>query len=187
MTYISTSLPIAAGDWTLDPNHSSVHFKVRHLGLSNVRGQFKSFDATLSVGDSLDSVAVTATLDLPSIDTNQPDRDAHLLGTDFFSADQNKQITFSSTGVTAAYDGYELAGDLTINGITRAVSIPVEFNGIEVHPGDGQQHAGFYGSTVINRKDYGVDFNMPLGMDKLALGEKVAVELELQFVAPTTV
>jgi polyisoprenoid-binding protein YceI len=87
-----------------------------------------------------------------------------------------------STGVTGTDGDYELAGDLTINGVTRSVSLPVEFNGAEVHPADGKQHAGFYAATDINRNDFGIDFNMPLGMGKLALGEKVKVELELQFV-----
>lgn len=180
----SSSVPsLAARQWTLDPAHSGIHFKVRHLGLTNVRGTFKTFDATLDVGDTLDSVAVAAIIELASVDTNNPDRDAHLLSTDFFAAERNPQIRFTSTGVSGSEDDLELTGELTINGITRTVSFPVEFNGIEVHPGDGKDHAGFSASTVVNRNDFGVDFNMPLGMDKLALGEKVNVELELQFVA----
>jgi len=184
MTDVSSSPApsLAAGTWKLDPAHSGVHFKVRHLGLTNVRGTFKSFDATLDVGDTLDSVAVAAVIELASVDTNNADRDAHLLSTDFFAAEKNPQITFTSTGISGAEEDLELSGELTINGITRAVSFPVEFGGVEVHPGDGKDHAGFSASTVINRNDFGVDFNMPLGMDKLALGEKVNVELELQFV-----
>lgn len=184
MTDVSSSraLSLATGTWKLDPAHSGVHFKVRHLGLTNVRGTFKSFDATLDVGDTLDSVAVAAVIELASVDTNNPDRDAHLLSTDFFAAEKNPQITFRSTGVAGTEDDLELSGELTINGITRAVSFPVEFSGVEVHPADGKDHAGFSASTVVNRNDFGVDFNMPLGMDKLALGEKVNVELELQFV-----
>jgi polyisoprenoid-binding protein YceI len=181
-TSTSTSLPLAAGEWKVDPAHSGVHFKIRHLGLTNVRGTFKAFDANLTVGDTLDSVAVAATIDLASVDTNQPDRDAHLLSTDFFAAEQNPQITFASTGISERDGEYELAGDLTINGITRPVSFPVEFEGVEVHPGDSKQHAGFSATAVVNRNDFGVDFNMPLGMDKLALGEKVNVELDFQFV-----
>jgi polyisoprenoid-binding protein YceI len=181
-TSTSSALPIATGQWKLDPTHSGVHFKIRHLGLTNVRGTFKSFDATLTVGETLDEVAVAAVIDLASVDTNQPDRDAHLLSTDFFAAEKNPQITFTSTGVSGAEDELELSGELTINGITRTVSFPVEFNGIEVHPGDGKHHAGFSGNAVVNRNDFGVDFNMPLGMGKLALGEKVNVELDLQFV-----
>ncbi len=181
-TSTTSALPLATGEWKVDPAHSGVHFKIRHLGLTNVRGQFKSFDATLTVGDTLDSVACAATIDLASVDTNQPDRDAHLLSTDFFSADQNPQISFVSTGVSGVDGDYELAGDLTINGVTRSVSFPVEFSGAEVHPGDGKQHAGFYAAADIRRNDFGIDFNMPIGVDKLALGEKVKVELELQFV-----
>ena len=181
-TTIATALPLGAGTWPLDGMHSGVHFKVRHIGLSSVHGRFNRFDATLTVGETLADTRVDATIEMSSVDTNQPDRDAHLLSTDFFAAEKNPQIRFTSTGVAGTEDDLELTGELTINGITRTVSFPVEFNGIEVHPADGKDHAGFSASTVLNRNDFGVDFNMPLGMDKLALGEKVNVELELQFV-----
>ena len=184
-TSTGAALPLTPGTWKVDPNHSGVYFKVRHLGLSNVRGQFKTFDATIAVGNSVEDLAVSATIDLASVDTNQPDRDGHLLSTDFFAADKNPQIAFASTGVSGeSTDEFELAGDLTINGITKAVSFPVEFNGVEVFPGDGKPHAGFTATAVINRKDFGVDFNMPIGIDKVAISDKVNVELDLQFVAP---
>jgi polyisoprenoid-binding protein YceI len=178
-------LPVAAGTYALDPNHSGVHFQIRHLGLSNVRGTFKTFDATLVVGETLDDLAVTATIDMASVDTNQPDRDTHLRSTDFFHTDEHPQMTFRSTSARPADDvAYELDGDLTINGITKPVTLDVEFNGSDVHPGDGKLHLGFDATTELKRSDYGIDFNMPLGADKLALGEKVKVELDLQFVAP---
>jgi polyisoprenoid-binding protein YceI len=180
----TVALPLATGTWSVDPAHSGIHFKVRHLGLSNVRGRFNDFTGTLEVGETLDDVSVTATIALSSIDTNQPDRDAHLLSTDFFGADQNPTIEFRSTRISGSDDDYQLDGELTINGVTRSVSFPVEFGGAEVHPGDGRTHAGFYGETQIARGDFGIDFNMPLGIDKVALGEKVKVELDLQFVAP---
>jgi polyisoprenoid-binding protein YceI len=180
-----TTLPLAQGSWTLDPNHSGVHFRIRHLGLSNVRGRFDKFDATLVIGARLEDTRVTASIDMASVDTNQPDRDAHLRSTDFFSTDQHPEMTFTSTGVTKRSDDeYQLAGELTINGKTRDVVMDVEFNGVEVFPADGSTHAGFSAATELNRDDFGVDFNMPLGMDKMALGQKVRVELELQFVAP---
>lgn len=183
----ASALPLTPGVWTVDPNHSGVHFRVRHLGLSNVRGRFDTFRATLTVGNTLDEVAVEATIDMGSVDTNQPDRDAHLRSTDFFSADQHPEMVFRSTSIKQNGDSeYEMAGELTINGITRPVSLDVEFNGVEVFPGDGRQHAGFSATTDINRDEFGVDFNMPLGMDKMALGQKVRVELEFQFVAPET-
>jgi len=179
----TSALPVAAGTYTLDPAHSGVHFQVRHLGLSNVRGRFKAFDATLNVGHGLDDVSVAAVVDLSSVDTNQPDRDAHLRSTDFFHADEQPTMEFRSTRVRrAADDAYALDGDLTINGITRPVTLAVGFNGAAVHPGDGKLHIGFDATTELRRADWGVDFNMPLGMDKLALGEKVKVDLDIQFI-----
>lgn len=182
----TTTLPLTKGVWAIDPNHSGVHFKVRHIGLSNVRGRFNRYEATLTVGESLDDTQVEATVDLASVDTNQPDRDAHLLGTDFFSADQHPTMTFRSTAVNEKGDGeYQLVGELTLNGITKPVPFDVEFHGTQVFPGDGKEHAGFSATTVIPRDDFGVDFNMPLGLDTFALGKKISVELELQFVAPS--
>lgn len=185
---VTTSEPLmAAGAWPVDPNHSGVHFKVRHIGLSNVRGRFNRFDATLTVGETLADTRVEATIEMSSVDTNQPDRDAHLLGTDFFSAEQHPLMTFRSSAVRdVGDDDYEVDGELTLNGITRPVTLEVEFLGSEVFPGDGKTHAGFSATTTITRDDFGVDFNMPLGMDKFALGKKITVELDLQFVAPET-
>jgi polyisoprenoid-binding protein YceI len=181
----ATDLPLVAGTWPLDAAHSSVDFKVRHIGLSNVRGRFNRFDATLTVGETVADTRVEATIEMSSVDTNQPDRDARLLGSDFFSADEHPRMTFRSTNIRAAGAGdYELDGELTLNGVTRPVTLDVEFHGIETLPTDGSTHAGFSATTTVNRDDFGVDFNAPLGMDKFALGKKIAVELELQFVAP---
>lgn len=184
-TTTATGLPLAAGTWTLDPMHSGVHFKVRHLGLSNLHGRFNRFDATLTVGETLADTRVEATIEMSSVDTNLPDRDAHLLGTDFFSADEHPLTTFGSTGIRATGDGgYTLDGELTMNGVTRPVSLDVEFHGVETLPADGSTHAGFSATATVNRDEFGIDFNAPLGVDKLALGRKIGVELELQFVAP---
>ncbi|MGH9233501.1 MAG: YceI family protein [Acidimicrobiales bacterium] len=184
-TTTAANLPLAAGTWAVDPDHSGVHFKVRHIGLSNVRGRFNRYDATLTVGKTLADTRVEATIELSSVDTNQPDRDAHLLGTDFFSAEQHPAMTFRSGGVRVAGEGeYQLDGELSLNGITRPVTLDVEFHGVETYPLDGSTRAGFSATTTVNRDDFGVDFNMPLGMDRFALGKKIAVELELQFVAP---
>jgi polyisoprenoid-binding protein YceI len=183
-TAATTALPLAQGTWTVDPAHSGIHFKIRHLGLSNVRGRFNDYAATLNVGDTLDDVSIAATIQMASVDTNNADRDAHLLGTDFFAAEKNPTMEFRSTKIAENSGDYVLDGELTINGVTRPVSFPVEFTGAEVFPATGQLHAGFYGEAQVSRNDFGVDFNMPIGVDKLALGEKVKVELDLQFVAP---
>lgn len=182
-----TDLPLKPGAWKFDPAHSGVHFKVHHLGLTNVRGRFNGLDAWLEVGEDLASTRFGATIDIASVDTNQPDRDAHLRSTDFFSADANPTIEFESTSSEDLGDGeYRATGDLSINGVTKPVTLDVEFTGVEVHPGDGLRLAGFVATAQILRDDFGIDFNMPLGVDKFALGKKIDVEVDAQFTAPAT-
>ena len=179
------TLPISAGTWTFDPAHSGVTFKVRHLGLTNVRGRFNGVDAWLVVGDDLSSTRFGATVDVTTIDTNQPDRDAHLRSTDFFSAELHPTLTFESFAIRDLGDGdYEADGALTINGVTHRVTLAVEFTGTMLHPGDGKEHAGFIATAQILRDDFGIDFNMPLGVEKFALGKKIDVEIDVQFTAP---
>jgi hypothetical protein len=105
-----SNLPLAPGTWELDAAHSAVTFKVRHLGLSNVRGRFRSFAVVLDVGATLAETKINATIDVTSIDTNQADRDAHLLSTDFFAADANPSIEFTSTAISRTGDQYSVAG-----------------------------------------------------------------------------
>lgn len=181
----TTTLPLTPGTYKVDPNHSGVYFKVRHIGLTNVHGRFDRFDASLVVGDTLDATRIEATIDLSSVDTNNADRDTHLLSTDFFHADQHPSMTFASTAIRrVSDDDYELDGELTLNGVTQPVTLEVEFTGAEVFPGDGKLHAGFSATADVNRDDFGVDFNMPMGVDKFALGKKIKVEIEIQFLAP---
>lgn len=176
---------LTPGIWKADPNHSGVNFRIRHLGLSNVRGRFDRFDATLTVGSSMDEVTVTARIDMASVNTNQPDRDNHLRSTDFFSVEKRRDMTFQSkTVIERGHDQYELIGELTINDITREISLDVQFNGIEVFMQTRDKHAGFAATGEINRDDFGIDFNMPLGAGKVALSRTVAIELDFQFIAP---
>jgi polyisoprenoid-binding protein YceI len=182
---MATTLPLTAGTWSFDPSHSGVHFKVRHLGLTNVHGRFNGVDAWLKVGDDLADTSFGATIDIATIDTNNADRDGHLLSTDFFSADVHPTMTFASTAIRGAgTDEFEADGDLTINGVTKPVTLAVEFTGAADHPGDGKLHSGFVATTTILRDDFGIDFNMPLGVDKFALGKKIDVEIDAQFTAP---
>jgi len=182
---MSNTLPISAGTWGFDPSHSGVQFKVRHLGLTNVRGRFNGIDAFLEVGENLAATRFGATIDITTIDTNQPDRDNHLRSTDFFSADVHPKMTFASTAIRHLGDSdYEADGLLTINGITKPITLAVEFTGAVVHPGDSKEHAGFIAGTQILRDDFGIDFNMPLGVDKFALGKKVDIDIDAQFTAP---
>jgi polyisoprenoid-binding protein YceI len=180
-----STLPLAPGTWTIDSAHSGVYFKVRHLGLTNVRGRFNGVDAWLTVGDDLATTSFGANIDITTVDTNQPDRDAHLRSTDFFSADEHPTMTFESSAIHDAGDGeFEADGKLTINGTTQEVRLAVEFGGTEVFPGDGKERAGFVATTQIVRDDFGIDFNLPLGMDKFALGKKIDIEIDVEFVAP---
>jgi polyisoprenoid-binding protein YceI len=182
---MTATLPLKSGTWALDAAHSGVYFKVRHLGLTNVRGEFNTFDASLTVGDDLDSTNFSATIDITSVDTNQPDRDAHLKTTDFFSADEHPTMTFESTAIKEAGESeYDAEGQLTINGVTRPITLNVEFGGHEVFPGDGKVRAGFVATAQIVRDDFGIDFNMPLGMDKFALGKKIDIEIDVEFIEP---
>ncbi|MEP7202267.1 MAG: YceI family protein [Ilumatobacteraceae bacterium] len=178
------TLPLTTGTWAFDPNHSGVNFKVRHLGLTNVRGRFNGVDAWLEIGDDLSSTRFGATIDLTTIDTNQADRDSHLRSTDFFGTDTHPTMTFTSSAIRdVGRDEYEAVGDLTINGVTKPITLAVEFTGTVDAP-DGKLHSGFVATTQIVRDDFGIDFNMPLGIDKFALGKKIDVEIDAQFSAP---
>jgi polyisoprenoid-binding protein YceI len=177
------ALPLASGRWTVDPVHSAVVFSVRHLGLSKVRGRFDRFEATLDVGDSLDDVKVDATIDMTSVDTNNPDRDAHLRTTDFFNVEQHPTMRFQTTKVSGSDADWQLEGHLTINGVTQPIALDVEFNGTE--PFQEDLHAGFTAAGELKRSEFGIDFGIiPLSMDKLALADTVKFELDLQFVEP---
>ena len=184
MSSNTATLPLTTGIWPVDTAHSSVEFTIRHLGLTKVRGRFNRFDASLSVGDTLPDSELAATIELSSVDTNNADRDAHLQGTDFFGVEANPRMTFTSTAIRRSGDDYAVLGDLTINGITQPVELDVEFNGVETYPMDQKRHAGFSASGTISRGAFGVDFDVPLGVDKVALGDKVKIELEIQLVEP---
>ncbi len=184
---MTTHLPLAPGLWTLDPLHCTVEFTARHMAISKVRGRFHSFEAELLVGDTLDSTTLTATVDMSSVDTDNSDRDAHLRNSDFFDVEQHPTMAFASTTITDVGDGgYLMTGDLTINGVTRGETLEVQFHGTETFPGDGSFHAGFEASGTINRMDYGVDFNVPLGAGGFVISDKIGIELDIQLLAPAS-
>jgi len=178
-----TTLPLAAGTWTADASHTTVGFSVRHLGLAKVRGRFDGVTAQVTVGEDLASSAVTAEIDMASVSTGNTDRDAHLASTDFFGADNHPKMTFVSKEITGRGDEYKLAGDLTLNGITKPVELDVEFFGTSVFPADQSTRAGFSATGSLSRKDFGIEFNMALGGDKVMISDKVALELDVQLVA----
>jgi len=171
------------GRWPVDLLHSSVLFSIRHLGLAKVRGRFDRFDTALEVGPTLAETTISATIDLASINTNNSDRDAHLRSTDFFSTDEHPEMHFVSRGIRPAGEEWELQGELTLNGRTRPLTLRVEFNGVQ--PFRDARHAGFSATGSLRRSEFGIEFGLlPIGMDTLALGDEVKIELDLEFVEP---
>ena len=175
MTVVTES-GLIAGTWSIDPSHSEVGFTVRHL-MSKVRGQFETFEGTLVTGSTLSETTATATIDLNSVNTRDEQRDAHLRSADFFDVEKTGPMTFRST----SFDGTSAKGELTIKGVTRPVELDVEFLGLDNDPWGGQR-IGFEATTQINRKDFGVDFNIPLDGGKLLVGDKVSIVLSVQAV-----
>ena len=173
------------GHWVLDTLHSSVLFSIRHLGLAKVRGRFDRFNATLDVGPNLAATSVSATIDLASINTNNSDRDAHLRSTDFFRTDEHPEMHFVSRGIRPSGREWDLDGDLTLNGRTRPLVLSVEFNGVQEFPGQNMRLAGFSATGTLRRSEFGIEFGLlPIGMDTLALGDEVKIELDLEFIEP---
>ncbi|MCW2854588.1 MAG: polyisoprenoid-binding protein [Marmoricola sp.] len=175
----STATEIVAGTWTIDPIHSEVGFTVRHL-MTKVRGQFEKFEGKIVTGATLADTAAEASVDLNSVNTRDEQRDGHLRSADFFDTENTGPMTFTST----SFDGTSAKGNLTIKGVTREVELDVEFLGFDTDPWGGRR-IGFEATTEINRKDFGVDFNIPLDGGKLLVGDKVSVTLSVQAVLAT--
>jgi polyisoprenoid-binding protein YceI len=172
---------LTPGTWTVDPSHSTVGFTARHLMITKVRGHFTDFDGTVTVADDPLASTLVADVRLDSVDTGNADRDAHLRSADFFAADENREMTFRSTGVREDGEDYVLAGDLTIGGVTRPVEFALEFDGVTRDP-FGNTKAGFTATTRINRKDWGLNWNVALETGGVLVSDKIEVELDVQLV-----
>ena len=149
--------------------------------ISKVRGIFERFTASIVTAEDPSASTVEASIEVASINTNQKDRDKHLRTNDFFKADEFPNITFTSTSVVLNGDDISVAGDLTLRGVTKSVTLTGEFGGT-VTDGYGQTKAGFTASTKINRHDYGVSWNAALEAGGLTLGDDISINFELQFV-----
>lgn len=172
-------LPLARGDWELDPLHSAVNFTIRHLGIAKVRGRFNGVEAGLFVGETLGDVRVSATVDLASIDTGNADRDAHVRASDLLDVEKRPTMTYRSTRVSGGGEDWTMEGELTIGDVTRPLTLAVEFGGLMEVPVYGGRHAGFEAQGEIRRSEFGLDFAPGL------LGEVVKIQLDMQFVEPT--
>ncbi|MCW4451390.1 MULTISPECIES: YceI family protein [Kaistella] len=163
--------------WNLDPSHSEITFKVRHMMISNVKGEFKNFNVDLeSEDENFKNVKASASIDTSSISTNNTDRDNHLKSAEFFNAEAHPQITFETDSLNE-----EVTGNLTINGVTKPVKLDVDFGGINVDPW-GQTKAGFSFEGKINRSDFGLNWNAALEAGGVMVSDEVKIAGELQFV-----
>ncbi|BBY75931.1 polyisoprenoid-binding protein [Mycolicibacterium parafortuitum] len=176
MTTATTALP--TGTWALDPIHSSVNFWVRHLMVSKVRGTFDEFSGAITVAED-GTPSVRAEIAVGSVNTRNEQRDAHLKNADFFDVENHPTATFVSTAVRRDGDNYILDGDFTLKGVTKPISLALEFNGVNPGMGHGEV-AGFDASVVLNRKDFGIDFDAPLETGGTVVGDKVTITLEIE-------
>jgi len=172
---------IPAGTWTIDPSHSEVGFSVRHLMVAKVKGTFETFEGTITIAEDVLQSSVTAEVDLASINTRDEQRDGHLTSADFFEVENHPKLTFTSTSVAPKGSDFEVTGDLSIKGTTKSVVLDLEFNGVHPDPWGGTR-AGFSAETEISRKEFGVDFEIPMDGGGVVVGDKIKVILEVEAV-----
>ena len=172
------------GKWVLDPMHSEVQFKVKHLVISTVTGTFNMFDGSLvSETEDFSGAQIDFSLDVNSVYTNQTDRDNHLKSADFFDAEKFQAITFKSTSVEKDGSDYLVKGNLTIKDVTKPVKLNAEFGGIATDPW-GNTKAGFKIVGKINRFDYGLKWNTLTEAGGAVVGQDVDFKVNLQLVKP---
>ncbi|HLN14723.1 MAG TPA: YceI family protein [bacterium] len=168
--------------WTTDPSHSHLDFAVKHMGISTVRGRFKTFTGAFETNDQQALTRVTVTADAASIDTGEPKRDDHLRSPDFLDAAKYPQIKFESDAITAKGAGYVVSGTLTIHGQTKPLSFDVEVTKPIKDP-YGKTRAAATGRGKLNRKDWGLNWNMALELGGWMVGEEVQFSFDLEAIA----
>ena len=166
--------------YKIDPLHSDIAFKVKHMMISTVNGCFQKFDATMeSETEDFTDAKITFECDVDSVYTNIADRDAHLKSPDFFAADEFPKITYVSTSIEKDGDDYIVNGDLTIRGITRPISLEGSYNGNDVDMYGNTKH-GFELSGKVNRADYGLTFNVLSGKGNAMVGDEIKLLISIQ-------
>jgi polyisoprenoid-binding protein YceI len=172
----------ATTTWKIDPSHTHAEFAVRHLMISTVKGRFAEVQGTVHTDESNPAASqVDVTIGVSSIDTREPQRDAHLRSADFFDADNFPQITFRSTRVDGRGDSFKLAGDLTIRGTTREIVLDVTTEGRGKDPWGGER-AGFSASTRIKRSEFGLTWNQLLEAGGVAVSDDVKISIDVELV-----
>ena len=177
-TVHDTTVP-EAGVYQIDPSHSVVEFVVRHLGLAKVRGRFDEFEGRMTIGDDIDQSEVAVTIQAASIDTRDPKRDEHLRSPDFLDTAQFPTMEFRSTGVRREGAAWMVDGELTVHGVTKPVTLEVEFEGGAKDPWGGTR-IGFSAKTEVVRDDFGLTWNQALETGGWLIGKQVKIELSVE-------
>jgi polyisoprenoid-binding protein YceI len=178
----ATTTGVPTGTWTIDPAHSKVGFAVKHMGIATVRGEFAEFQGTLELGEDLSTTTARGTVKAASVNTNEPQRDAHLRSPDFFDAQTYPELTFESTRVEPM-DGTTLSviGDLTMHGVTREVELQAVLQGTDTDPW-GNERVGLQVVGRLSRGDFGMTFNQVLGSGNVLVADKVQLALDISAV-----
>jgi polyisoprenoid-binding protein YceI len=169
---------LTTGTWAIDSAHSTLGFSVRHLMVSKIRGRFADFSGKLVINED-GTAQADAEIRVASVTTDNEQRDGHLRTADFFHAEDFPVATFSSTGFRVNGDDFVVDGNFTIRGVTKPVSLDVEFLGVNPGMGNGPV-AGFEAKTVINRRDFGITIDMPLPDGGAVIGDKITLTLEIE-------
>ncbi|MFI5005352.1 MAG: YceI family protein [Solirubrobacterales bacterium] len=177
----AATTPLPAGTWKVDPVHSSVEFQVKHLGIATVKGQFTKFEGTLEVGP--EGAVAYGTVQVDSVDTHEPQRDAHLRSADFFEVEQYPEIGFRSTTIRPTdEDEFEIEGQLSIHGVTRSVTLRATLEGVEPEDHQGNARVGVSATAQINRSDFEMRFNAALGSGNVVVSDKVKILVDVSAV-----
>jgi len=168
--------------WAIDPTHSEIGFKVKHMMFTNVSGKFNKFESTIvNEEDSFESSKIDFTTEIASIDTNNQDRDNHLKSADFFDAEVYPNLTFKSTEIIKKEDNsYQIKGELTIKDVTKNIALETEYSGLMTDPW-GNTKIGLSLTGKINRKDFGLTWNAALETGGVLVGEEIKLVAEIQF------
>jgi polyisoprenoid-binding protein YceI len=177
-----TAPAIASGTWNADAAHSKVGFAVKHMGIATVRGEFLEFEGTLEIGEDLASSSARMAIKVGSVDTNEPQRDAHLRSPDFFDAEQYPELSFESTSIEALdEETLRITGELTLHGVSDEVVLHAEIQGTDIDPW-GNERLGLEITGQISRGDYGMKFNQALGSGNMLVADKVKLALDISAV-----
>ena len=183
-TDLATRTPLSdltPGTWNVDGSHSTIGFVARHLMVTKVRGRFASFSGTLTIGADPLASKVEATVETASVTTGEETRDGHLKSPDFFDVEKYPTMTLVSTGIDKDGSDYVLHTELTIKDVTKAVDFELQFEGVSPDPWGGTR-AGFSAEADINRKDWGLEWNMALETGGFVVGDKIKIQLDIQAV-----